>query len=24
MIRRLVVLWERYPAEALRGRMVFL
>jgi hypothetical protein len=24
MIRRLVVLWERYPAEALRGRIVFL
>jgi len=24
MIRRLVVLWERYPAAALRGRMVFL
>ena len=24
MIRRLVVLWGRYPAEALRGRIVFL
>ena len=24
MIRRLVVLWERYPAEALHGRIVFL
>ena len=24
MIRRLVLLWERYPAEALRGRIVFL
>jgi predicted nuclease of predicted toxin-antitoxin system len=24
MIRRLVLLWERYPAEALRSRIVFL